>query len=621
MSGKKEMVVWPEELTQVGKLEGKRLVGRVLDAQKATAPERFSAYLLCGNRRQDIIAIEAWREVALVAEQKLKNQELVILSMVTLSTRAPGKNKYSQGKCQFVVKYDKHTVVSQMNAEEAAQMRCGGKILVCDIPQTLPIIGLQSASALNDTVVNVRVLVVENGVIPASGQRSQLRKLVVEDSSLRGEAFSAEVLCWGELAEATANISANDVVDLFHLQANVSEKSSWSLKWTGRSCFEVVDAAGAEVLRKALRGKSRTQLSVYQGGTEQKDYASATARVVTLSVLGLLLPERDAKQMSPDMVWEIPWCTIAHIYASGRSPEEPWYYSGCSICSRKECTKHAGGVRRCYTLEVQTWDHTGSLALKMFNRTADLLFQSALGLSAGTEIENQGKAREEIRQCLFTIRCVMSMEEAYGSRAAKNVWQVVHIRKEDPEKFTGGGKPILEVPPHSCGLGVPLASLGEVSVNAAGDAVLSGDRPFQFLEGIMVLSQQNPIQEGSDNESGVRVYWNVEDASDKTSARIMWVVPLDQSVSVILLPKGTMYRAILKPMIDCDAQGVSAVEYWQVVFHTSLAAEALEGWQKRKKWQRESRQPEDRGWQREMLAMTPIGRGKRLWAEMASPSG
>ena len=93
-SGNQAMVVAPSELTQPGKMDSnKQLVGRVIHCDQNDLV--FSCYVLCGTGRRDLIYLEAWRELATVAQSALKDGSLVPLLTATLVAQKADKLKWS----------------------------------------------------------------------------------------------------------------------------------------------------------------------------------------------------------------------------------------------------------------------------------------------------------------------------------------------------------------------------------------------------------------------------------------------------------------------------------------------------------------------------------------------
>ena len=71
-SAAQAMVVAPTELTQPGRMDSnKQLVGRVMKSERNELV--FSCYLLCGTSRKELIYLEAWRELAAVAQSALQD--------------------------------------------------------------------------------------------------------------------------------------------------------------------------------------------------------------------------------------------------------------------------------------------------------------------------------------------------------------------------------------------------------------------------------------------------------------------------------------------------------------------------------------------------------------------
>ena len=94
-SAAQAMVVAPT----AGKMDSnKQLVGRVMKSERTDLV--FSCYLLCGTSRKELIYLEAWRELATVAQAALQDGALVSLLNATLVAQKAEKVKSSLSPSQ-----------------------------------------------------------------------------------------------------------------------------------------------------------------------------------------------------------------------------------------------------------------------------------------------------------------------------------------------------------------------------------------------------------------------------------------------------------------------------------------------------------------------------------------
>ena len=166
-AGQRPMVVRPSELTQPGRLDGaKRLLGRLVEVEHVPNA-RFGCYLVCGHTARDVIAIEAWRELAEPAASLLKASCVVSLTQIALSRRQASKAKYTHSQCDLFVRFDKGAGVEEETTPPL------------ELPAGMPCTPLHQAACWKDGLVNVRAEVT-GGFSRATDDKDRLFKLTVK---------------------------------------------------------------------------------------------------------------------------------------------------------------------------------------------------------------------------------------------------------------------------------------------------------------------------------------------------------------------------------------------------------------------------------------------------------
>ena len=615
-AGQRPMVVRPSELTQPGRLDGaKRLLGRLVEVEHVPNA-RFGCYLVCGHTARDVIAIEAWRELAEPAASLLKASCVVSLTQIALSRRQASKAKYTHSQCDLFVRFDKGAGVEEETTPPL------------ELPAGMPCTPLHQAACWKDGLVNVRAEVT-GGFSRATDDKDRLFKLTLRQPGKAGEFSEAEVLAWGELATAAEQVPRPAMMELRNLAVTKHAKNGFTLKWLKQTAACALPAVEAEELRANMAGRERCKtLSLRAGGAAARDYGAGPATLVSLATLGAFLPAAEAKKFSHEDVWEAPFCTLAHLQTLSRVPEDSWHYTGCATCFRKTCDKHdEAGVRPCYSLEATVWDHTATLDARIFTKCVDEVLRAALAFRPGDAVQSQENAEHEIRARKWAVRFVVAHDEAYsgptGSRAARNTLQVVHVR-EAPLTYSGSAKPLLCLRAAASLPGCPCIYLSDATLDDAGQITAGEDLPVQYAELLLRITTKDPVQECNEAERGVRIIFECADATQPDiRADLTWVVSVRDSLAIARQRPDTLLRVVAKPHVLFDTDGEPSLRHWQVIFQFPAADADIEPFARRRAWQLSlDSQPslKIKRLQEDAMAMTPLTKVAKVKEALTSPS-
>ena len=149
-SAAQAMVVAPTELTQPGRMDSnKQLVGRVMKSERNELV--FSCYLLCGTSRKELIYLEAWRELAAVAQSALQDGAIVSLLNATLVAQKAEKVKWSLSPCRMMIRFDKNLKVEGISGKETLKLPGSSGMSVTNLPQSMPTTSLAACACLRES--------------------------------------------------------------------------------------------------------------------------------------------------------------------------------------------------------------------------------------------------------------------------------------------------------------------------------------------------------------------------------------------------------------------------------------------------------------------------------------
>lgn len=582
-SGNQAMVVAPSELTQPGRMDSnKQLVGRVLQSDKNDLV--FSCYVLCGTSRKDLIYLEAWRELATVAQAALPDGALVSLLHATLVTQKAERAKYSLSPCRMMIRFDKNLQVESIaSGKETLKLPGSSGKSVTDLPESMPTTSLAACACLREGNVAICVQVTEVTQRPnAELPEKSLCKANIQQVDKKGTLYQAELLGWGpEASERMSNLQIGKVYDV--VPAGVmapNAKHGFSLRW-GKGTSAKLSKNTAVASRGATASEGETiQLSVRKDGGEKKDYSSATAMQVSASTLAHLIPEKGVQEATPSDIWELPCITILNI---SRNADDGWGYKGCSICLKKVCA-HASNERTCYNVDVEVSDHTATIEMKMWTQTMDALLRTC-GLDSperGVTAGNLEEIQECIRSKYWSLRCIIVEEAAYQNRGARNRLEVVSV-KEQSRSFTGRDKNLFSLQSDNSHVrpGIPYVFSSQVSVDAAEQVMTEQGQQIEMAE-LIVQLKGNPQSLTNDNEKGVRIIFKCVDLGDPNAVEtsVVWVLSMSNMLTVARLPHDKVLRIIAQPRVQDES-----IMQWQAIVWTDFEHTDIDAWRHRKQWQ------------------------------------
>ena len=580
-SGAQAMVVAPTELTQPGRMDSnKQLVGRVMKLERNE--NVFSCYLLCGTSRKELIFVEAWREVAAVAQSALQDGAVVSLLNATLVAQKADKLKWSLSPCRMMVRFDLNLQVSKITGkQETLKLPGTTGMSLTDLPQSLPTTSLAACACLREGMVAICVQVADvmqrsNAELP----EKSYCKARIQQVDQKGALYQAELMGWGpEFSEQMSILQSDTVYDIFPVSVMAANaKSGFGLRWGKGTIAKVSNNTTIASRGATASGVSPIQLSVWKESGEKKDYSKATAMQVSASTLAHLIPEKGVQEAIPSDVWELPCITILNI---AKNADDAWGYKGCSICSKKVCA-HAAAERTCYNMDVEVSDHTATVEMKMWTQTMDPLLRSCGVDTPEGGVSDVEAIEEQIRSKLWSLRCVIVEEAAYQSRNARNRLEVVSIKEQSPN-FTGKEKTLFALQSDHSHVrpGVPSVFSSEISVDAAEQVMNPEGQQIEMAE-LIVQLKGNPHNCANDNEKGIRIIFKCVDLGDpnQVETSVVWVLSMSKMLTVGRLPHDKVLRIIARPRVEDGT-----IQQWQVIVWTDFAETDIEAWRSRKNWQ------------------------------------
>ena len=381
-------------------------------------------------------------------------------------------------------------------------------------------------------------------------------------------------------------------------------------------------AAARDLYRKVKNNKAAVlNLSNFKGSS-QKNYDAIVPKTTSASLLASLL-ENAAKSFQDQDVWELPCVAITSIEPRAKSEEYPISYEGCADCYKKNCTNHsAAGTRPCYSWELSFYDHSASTTMKVFTKHVDELLRVSLSLQTGHRVPDFLAAVKAIRRQRWSVKVIFSFEEAYQAngytREAHNNLVVVGIKALNAD-WPGLTRPVLVSLTDSVGPGVPLVTLQDFHVDEARQVFLK-DQMVASAEMLVRISGEEPKQEDNEEEKGVRISFEAEDllASSTTTVRLMWVVPLSESLQIARLQPKTCFLAHVQPRLNL-AGDEPHIDCFQVLHTTPCDEGHAASLNARREWQQSADMTGAEKRKGEYSALSPVSRLKAARKEHASP--
>ena len=614
-SEKQAMVVSPTEVTQAGRLDAsKRLIGRVVETENQL--NFFGCYLLCGASRKHLVQVEAWREMVGPAQALLKEGDLVAVSDAVLALRKPDKVKYSLSAYRLFIRFDKTMKVQTLASSDCTPVPGCDSMLLKDIARRLPCTSLQAAACLREGCVSIEVFVLE--VMHKSNQQEPEKsfyKVAVQDSTSTEMTYQADILCWQtDLFPDIQDMEGGKLYRICPLSVMAgNDKSGFALRWLKQTKASAKANVYLDKQTEPVE-KNIVALSARKDATqERKDYGRMPATLVAASTLSQLMPDKGSHKFSVDDVWELPYVTIIDIL---KNAEESWGYHGCSVCLKKSCT-HSCPKRSCYNVDLLVGDHTTTIEIRAWTATIDIMLRACDHQTPEVAPTDLDAMIQKVRSKAWSLRCIISEEQAYQNRPARNRLELVSI-KEQCKTFTGTAKALFALRPEACRPGIPYVFLKDMKADAAEQVFDINGQSIEMVEALVEVISA-PTQATNEMEKGVRIYFQASDIGDPDGCEVqlMWVLKLSDMLSVARLNVGTKLRVVLQPCVEQEE-----IKRWQVIFYINVEPEEIDAWRARKTWQGHSPGDETkkRAAQEIAIIATPKTKYNRTMSLLASPS-
>lgn len=372
----KAMVIQPSEITTAGRLpNSKEIQGRVLEVQATDT--LFTCYIVSRNSYKDVLALEAWQDLAASANHNLKEGSMVAVTEANLAKVSTNKKKWSHSQCNYFIRYDKALHVKELTTG--------------DFPTSVPVVNLKFASCLREGMVNVIAGVASQQTKEPSGQRiDPLTSFELTQSHKAGKALQVELTAWREHMSESAEIKSEQVYVFRNLAIHRDKRNTFSLNWTKKTKFTLDSETDSKHFFDDVKACTSENLSMSSRSSNPVDYTKVKPRTATLSLLQNLLTPNSARRFPDDEVWECSWLQIQDIVPLKRDSDS-LAYLGCAQCNKRECTQHpSAGTKACFAWQVTFADSTTCAQCKCFNVTANRFLTLCLG-SPPTELDFDSK--------------------------------------------------------------------------------------------------------------------------------------------------------------------------------------------------------------------------------------
>ena len=195
---------------------------------------------------------------------------------------------------------------------------------------------------------------------------------------------------------------------------------------------------------------------------------------------------------------------------------------------------------------------------------------------------------------------------------------VVGIKPLDME-WRGLSRPILSCLTDSVGPGVPLARAEDLKVDEAGQ-VFFDTQMITSVEMLVRLTQDDPKQEDNEEEKGVRICFQADDllAGSPSQVRLVWLVPVSESLRIGRLPPGTYFLAHVMPRLNLSGDD-TCIDSFQVLHASEFDAKNSSNLQARREWQQSTDMTQASKRKDEYCNQSPPSRLKSARKEHASP--
>ncbi len=209
------------------------------------------------------------------------------------------------------------------------------------------------------------------------------------------------------------------------------------------------------------------------------------------------MPEKGSHKFSADDVWELPYVTIIDI---PKNADERWGYDGCSVCLKKSCT-HSCPKRSCYNVDLLVADHTATVDIRAWTSTVDTMLRACDHQNPEVAPPDLEAMMQKVRSKAWSLRCILSEEQAYQNRPARNRLELVSI-KEQSKLFTGTAKALFALRPEACRSGIPYAFLKNMKADAAEQVFDVNGQSIEMLEALYSRTQKRTNTTNQGNGEG-----------------------------------------------------------------------------------------------------------------------